>query len=110
VLLSAGTCGLTDLDDLCWADPALDIGRFLASLDLLAAKKRPADASLAHQLIVAFLEGYRTSAAAPGRKVSPSTAPGLFYRHISLAHSALHACRQLKEDRYARAVALLESE
>ena len=110
VLLSAGTCGVTDLDDLCWADPALDVGRFLASLDLLAAKGRPADASLRHDLAAAFLDGYRTGSATPGTKIPHPSTPLLFYRRISLARSALHACRQLKDDRFARAVALLEPE
>jgi len=110
VLLSVQTCGLLDLDDLCWADPSLDLGRFLAALDLLAAKRRPSDdGALEHELSTAFLNGYNASAATPGPGVCEPSAPVLFYRRISLARSALHACRQLKDDRFERAVALLES-
>ena len=111
VLLGEGTRGVTDLDGVCWADPALDIGRFLACLAMLTAKRPGTDTgTLLHQLTAAFLDGYGDTpaiAALPGphpaRRVS-------LYRRVSLARSALHACRQLKDDRFARAVSLLESE
>lgn len=110
VLLTGAACGVVDLDDLCRADPALDLGRFLASLSLLAAKtRRVGTASLTHELTAAFLDGYRTGAH-HGIDVREPTAGVHFYRRVSLARSALHACRQLKDDRFARAVALLESD
>ena len=70
VLLDGQDVAVVDLDTLCWADPALDLGRFLAHLELLAVK-RGGDAAtpLVHDLTRAFLRGYgeatpRTAAAA----------------------------------------------
>lgn len=111
VLLGDGTRGVTDLDGVCWADPALDIGRFLACLAMLTAKGPDRDnGTLVPQLTAAFLDGYGGTTAIralpgphPARRVS-------LYRRVSLARTALHACRQLKDDRFARAVTLLEIE
>src|SRR3954454_12510413 len=70
VLLDGSSSAVVDLDTLCWADPAQDLGRYLAQLHLLAAKYAgpTADDSVA-ELSAELLRGYgevsaRTSSAA----------------------------------------------
>jgi aminoglycoside phosphotransferase (APT) family kinase protein len=109
VLLDGATAALVDLDDLCWADPARDLGRFLAHLEMRLA--RTADTqrgSTAGRLAAAFLSGYRHDAAS-GRGMPAVPARLGFYRATSLARTALHACRALKDERLARALSLLEA-
>jgi ABC-type multidrug transport system fused ATPase/permease subunit len=109
VLLDAGGTAVVDLDTLCWADPALDLGRFLAHLELLAVKQGGAAATpVVHDLSRAFLDGYgdaspRTAAAAE------ATERVALYRGTTLARTALRACRQLKEYRVGLALSLLDS-
>ena len=109
VLLDGQDVAIVDLDTLCWADPALDLGRFLAHLELLAVK-RGGDAAtpLVHDLTRAFLRGYgeatpRTAAAAE------ATDRIALYKTTTLARTALRACRQLKDYRVELALGLLDS-
>lgn len=109
VLLNGDRTALVDLDTLCWADPARDLGRFLAQLDLLAVKHGgEGGLLLADELAGTFLGGYgeataRTAAAVDARERIA------FYRATTLARSALRAGRQLKTYRLELAVSLLES-
>jgi ABC-type multidrug transport system fused ATPase/permease subunit len=109
VLLDGASAAVVDLDTLCWADPSLDLGRFLAQLHLLALKQDPGSAdALLEDLTDTFLRGYgdataRTAAAA---ECSERIA---FYKATTAARSALHACRQLKSYRVDLALSLLES-
>jgi Phosphotransferase enzyme family len=97
---------VVDLDTLCWAEPALDIGRFLAHLQLLVAKATGDPcAPLAVDLTEAFLRGYREDGARAaadldGHRIS-------FYIGTTLARTSLHACRQLKDRRLEIAQHLL---
>jgi ABC-type transport system involved in Fe-S cluster assembly fused permease/ATPase subunit len=109
VLLDGASAAVVDLDTLCWADPSLDLGRFLAQLHLLARKHDPESAdALMQDLTGTFLGGYgaataRTAAAA---ECSDRIA---FYKATTAARSALRACRQLKSYRVDLALSLLES-
>jgi ABC-type multidrug transport system fused ATPase/permease subunit len=109
VLLDGRNAAVVDLDTLCWADPALDLGRFIAHLELLAAKRGGRSGRvLARELARSFLAGYggvgkRTSAAASAfERIT-------FYRSATLSRSALRAARQLKAYRLDLALSLLES-
>ena len=109
VLLDGGAAALVDLDTVCWADAALDLGRFTAHLELLASRYGgQAGRALVRDLVRSFLDAYgavdrRTAtAAAASERIA-------FYRSASLTRSALNACRQLKEHRLALALSLLES-
>ena len=109
VLLDGRNAAVVDLDTLCWADPALDLGRFIAHLELLAAKRGGRSGrALARELARSFLAGYggvgkRTSAAASAfERIT-------FYRSATLSRSALRAARQLKAYRLDLALSLLES-
>jgi hypothetical protein len=101
--------GLVDFDTVCWGDPAMDLGRFLAHLDLLVAKGGGhLEEPWARQLATQFLGGYGEPT---GRKVhdQPFLRRIAVFRTIALAFSALHACRQLKEHRLNLALSLLST-
>jgi hypothetical protein len=56
---------LIDLDGVCWANPARDLGNLLAYLTWKALRQ-PDHAALIHQLKRAFLEGYAQVRPLPG--------------------------------------------
>jgi aminoglycoside phosphotransferase (APT) family kinase protein len=99
---------MVDLDTLCWADPALDLGRYLAHLHLKLRRNSVGGAQLtSERLTAAFLAGY---AAAGERQATAAAATDRIaaYEAITLARSALRSCRQLKPDRFEMAMSLLE--
>jgi aminoglycoside phosphotransferase (APT) family kinase protein len=108
VLQQGPVPAVVDLDTLCWADPALDLGRFLAHLHLIGLKAGgPFARERMERIGGEFLSAYaevstRTSSAARG---SDRVA---FYMATTLARSALHSCRQLKPERFSLATSLLE--
>ena len=109
VLLDAGAPAVVDFDTLCWADPTLDLGRYLAQLELLAVKAGgPAASDLVSDLTSEFLEAYggltrRTAAgAAAADRIT-------FYKSTTLARTALHSCRQGKTYRVDLALSLLDN-
>ena len=60
VLVHDSGCTLVDFDTLCYADPALDVGNFLAH-EILDRLKRPNLRSPQHAVSSPFLEGYEES-------------------------------------------------
>ncbi len=108
VLLTGRTVsGIVDFDTVCWSDSAMDLGRFLAHLDLLVTKDAGRSAEpVRKQLGDIFMDGYRE---AMGRGISdrPFLERVSVFRGVSLASTALHACRQLKERRMSLALSLL---
>lgn len=108
VLLSATGPAVVDLDTLCWADPALDVGRYLVQLRLLTSKLGGGDAARLHdELRSSFLETY--GLASPRAASQPPFSDRVaFSEGLSLARSALRACRQLKEHRLALTLSLLD--
>ena len=108
VLLDAGTPVVVDFDTLCRADPALDLGRYLAHLDLLAVKAGgPSASGLVRTLADEFLGGYG-EATARAASAAQATSRIAFYSGTTLARSALHSCRQLKSHRLEVAMSLLD--
>jgi ABC-type multidrug transport system fused ATPase/permease subunit len=108
VLLDPAAPGVVDLDTLCWADPALDLGRYLAQLQLQAMKVAgPSARHLVENLTGEFLAGYGEATA---RSASGATALGriAFYTRATLLRTALHSCRQVKGYRLDLATSLLE--
>ena len=107
VLIEGGSAAIVDLDTLCWADPALDLGRYLAHLDVLATKLSGHDARpLVDDLSEAFVQSY--SAAAPATSAGIVDRVG-FYRALTLTRTAVHACRQTKDRRLDVALSLLDT-
>ena len=108
VLLDDDGLGVVDLDTLCRAEPALDLGRFLAHLQLRVARRAgSATTPVARELTEAFLRGYGESATGTAAGVGGQRVA--FYTATTLARSALHACRALKADRLEIALDLLDS-
>jgi aminoglycoside phosphotransferase (APT) family kinase protein len=104
--------GIVDLDTVGWGEAAMDLGRFLAHLDLLVAKHSKLEGlaaeSLRLQLSEHFLAGYGESMAGAvddDRFVEQVAR----FRSWSLATTALHACRQLKQSRLDLALSLLRT-
>jgi len=109
VLLNGGAPAVVDLDTLCWADPALDLGRFLAQIALPAVRRAgPAAQPLVDDLSAVFLGAY-AEASAGTVDVAAAADRIAFYQATTLARSALHSCRQLKEHRLGVALSLLGS-
>lgn len=99
--------GLVDLDTVCWGDPAMDLGRFLAHLDMsLARAGGPGPPPLGRELRSDFLAAYERWADRPADEGFLARVD--VFRKVALAISALHACRQLKERRLELALSLLE--
>jgi Phosphotransferase enzyme family len=112
-ILFEGTevCGLVDFDTVCRGDPAMDLGRFLAYLDMLAAKVdgRAVGSSFLKEAGSAFLGGYHQRCSADADDAGNRLHRIEIHRALSLARTALHACRQLKQRRLTLALSLLES-
>ena len=109
-LFGGRAVAVVDFDDVAVAEPALDLGRFLAHLRLgLARHRAEGDADrLGGALLAAYREGSR-------RRDLPPISAALASRvalcsSLSLLDSALRACRQLKNIRVARAFAALSEE
>jgi hypothetical protein len=110
-----GRTALVDVDTLCLAEPALDLGRFLAYLHVAAARRSRAAWSLVGDLTALFLESYidaraATGAAAPGigarRLLGARTT---VFRALVLARIGASACWQLKDDRLRAVVDVMDA-
>jgi hypothetical protein len=104
-----GVSGLVDLDTACCGDPAMDLGRFLANLDLLTVK---AGAEPTRSVLDAnadtFMTAYRQACA--DREVERGLLHRVeVFRALSLVRTALHACRALKPGRLHLALSLLDT-
>ena len=109
LLVGHTVSGIVDLDTACWGESAMDLGRFIAHLDLLITKERGQSAEpLREQLGHSFLAGYgdAVGAAAIDQQLQRRIA---LFRSASLVLTALHACRQLKERRMNLALSLLDT-
>jgi Phosphotransferase enzyme family len=109
LLAGHAVCGVVDFDTVCWSDAAMDLGRFLAQLELLVIKDCGQLAEpIRKQLADSFLAGYGDSVGVTVIDQSFLERIALF-RSLSLASTALHACRQLKERRLSLALSLLST-
>ena len=111
-LLWDGTAvGVVDLDDMCVADPARDLGRFIAAFALPALRQIGMSYASAQvsELTATLVEAY-LEARPPGQPDHTLLRRVAVHRDLSLARSAARSCRQLKEDRLAAALTLLSVE
>jgi thiamine kinase-like enzyme len=106
--------GLVDFDTICQAEPALDLGQFLAYLRVAAHKAHKASASgataIGDQLADRFLDAY---SAAMGDRVEDQEWLKVrvsIYKIVSLMRMALHSWQQIKPARIENAIAVLEEE
>jgi aminoglycoside phosphotransferase (APT) family kinase protein len=118
VLLGAsGRAGIVDLDTLCFAEPALDVGRFLAYLQVTGIRRSRGAWPLLADLTAVFLEAYLDAYPASGGPTPPAAdARRLFrertaaYRALALARLGASACWKLKDDRLAAVVDVLDAD
>jgi hypothetical protein len=113
LIFADGDCGLVDFDTICQAEPALDLGHFLAYLRLARVKAMKssntgtADASsLIEGLCARFLDSY-LQARGPLDVVSLHERVAA-YELISLLRLAFHAWQKFKIDRLDSVVVGLE--
>jgi Ser/Thr protein kinase RdoA (MazF antagonist) len=109
LLTDDAVCGVVDFDTACWSEAAMDLGRFLAHLDLLLTKEYGQSAEpIRRELADSFVAGYAGSVgvAAADERFRERIA---LFRSLSLASTALRACRQLKERRLSLALSLLST-
>jgi thiamine kinase-like enzyme len=112
-LIFEGTqSGLVDFDTVCQAEPALDLGQFLAYLRVAVLKGQkaasPAPAALTEQLCAQFLNTY---IAAAGDRLEDEERLRVrvpVYEIISLLRLALHSWQKLKGSRLEYVIAILE--
>ena len=105
LLDGSAVAGLVDVDTLCLAEPALDLGRFLAYLQVAGRRGSmppPLLADLTGLFVESYLEG--RSGAAPGAQLLVERTAA--YRDLTLARIGASACRQLKDDRLRAVVAV----
>ena len=105
ILLDGGAVsGVVDLDTAGWGEAAMDVGRFLAQLDLVVTKELGHSAGRRRkELGSAFIAGYRDVAGVDQSLLRRAAR----VRSMSLARTALRSCRQLKERRMGLAMSLL---
>lgn len=100
LMLDGSMTGVLDFDRLCVAEPAFDLGRFLAYLRVALAKVgNPAGDPWATR----FLEAYANAGREPGQPDRVEV-----YTVISLVRMAAHSWQQLKTARLQLAIAVLE--
>jgi aminoglycoside phosphotransferase (APT) family kinase protein len=99
--------GLVDFDTIAQAEPALDLGRFLAYLRLAMAKAQPpADREAADRLADRFLATY-VDAVSGGTDAVELRARVHVYEALSLMRITVHAWQQLKPGRVRTAFPIL---
>ncbi|WP_345207591.1 phosphotransferase [Fodinibacter luteus] len=96
--------GLVDLDTLCLAEPATDLGRYLAYHDVRAAARGASPAAVAAHA-AAFLDAY----AAPSAPRAELDTRVRAHRQVNLALLALRATRRFKDARADLALTLLST-
>jgi Ser/Thr protein kinase RdoA (MazF antagonist) len=110
LIFDGARSGLVDFDTVCQAEPALDLGQFLAYQRLaIRRNQRPASpAGLADQLGAGFLDAYL---AAMGERIADEgalRARAHIYELLMLSRLAIHSWQKLKVSRMEQAMKLIE--
>ena len=111
LIFEGGQSGLVDFDTVCQAEPALDLGQFLAYVRMAARKGQKSGTAvpseLADQICEQFLQTYL---AATGDQVDEEQlrlrVP--VYELISLLRLALHSWQKLKGSRLEYVLSIIE--
>jgi phosphotransferase family enzyme len=107
ILFGESQVGLIDFDNLCEAEPEMDLGQFSAYLGAAVVKAAPGgEGDLGGELRQRFLESYAKTA-----QVSMANGLGSrlrIYERLSLVRMAVRAWRQLKPARAGVALRALE--
>ncbi|HEU5015824.1 MAG TPA: ATP-binding cassette domain-containing protein [Roseiflexaceae bacterium] len=106
--------GLVDFDTVCQAEPALDLGQFLAYLRVATHKAHKlassAPTDLGAQLGEQFLQTYIASAGEQIEDAERLRVRASVYEVVSLMRMALHSWQQLKVARLENGIAVLEEQ
>jgi thiamine kinase-like enzyme len=112
VIFDRASSGLVDFDTVCQAEPALDLGQFLAYLRAAAYKAGKTATSgarsVGEQLGEQFLDAYMAAAGDQIEDAERLRIRVSVYEVVSLMRMALHSWRQLKGARLENAIAVLE--
>ncbi len=104
--------GLVDFDTVCQAEPALDLGQFLAyqRLAILKDQRRdaPMPAAATEQLCGVFLDAYMTARGAAIGDQQQLRDRVALYEVLMLLRLAIHSWQKLKVSRLEHALTLLE--
>jgi len=110
VMFQGPVTGLIDFDTVCQAEPALDLGQFLAYLRVLVSKaersRGQVPGGLAAELGEAFLRVYAQAADVSDAGVLRRRVGA--YETVSLVRMALRSWQQLKVDRLENVLGVLE--
>jgi hypothetical protein len=111
-----GRAGIVDVDTLCVAEPALDVGRFLAYLHVTGIRRSQGAWSVLEDMTARFLESYlEARPPSGGGTVSAAGSRRLFlertaaFHALALGRIGASACRQLKDARLAAVVDVLDT-
>jgi aminoglycoside phosphotransferase (APT) family kinase protein len=104
ILFDGRRWALVDFDTVCLAEPALDLGHFLAYLRIKAAAA--GGPGLAAAVADAFLEAYDEAAVGPGPAALTDRVRR--YEELSLLGRAVHSWQKRKPRRLAAILTLLE--
>jgi Phosphotransferase enzyme family len=107
LLFDGAACALVDLDTVCEAEPALDLGKFLAHLRAEARTMHERE-SVSSPLAERFLRAYVDTAGDRLEDEGQLRRRTTLYEAIALLHMALRAQQNLKEKRVEITTALLE--
>ncbi len=112
LIFDAQQSGLVDFDTVCQAEPALDLGQFLAYQRLAILKDQRRDTPLpiaaTEQLCAVFLDAYitaRSAAIGNERQLRDRVA---LYEVLMLLRLAIHSWQKLKVSRLEHALTLLK--
>ncbi len=112
LIFAAASCGLVDFDTSCEAEPALDLGQFLAYVRLAVRKAERHTASggelAADELCNQFLNAYLRIAGYHGPAADQLRARVAVYEIISLLRIAQHSWQKMKGSRLEIVADLLE--
>jgi uncharacterized protein (DUF2252 family) len=103
VLFDGGRCGLIGLDGVCLAEPALDLGQFLAHLRVAAAGAGRAGQE-ADRLAAHLLAAYARAAGADPEQLGRRTA---VFEALGLARIAMRRWASLEPDRLEEVLRLM---
>ena len=104
--------GLVDFDTVCQAEPALDLGQFLAYQRLAVRKSQPDDAPLpataVERLCDGFLDAYVAASGNAAGDTQALLARARVYEVLMLLRLVIHSWQKLKVSRLEHAMALTE--
>lgn len=112
LLFAEESCGLVDFDTVCQAEPALDLGQFLAYLRLAAHKAHKQSATVTplavDKLCEHFINTYLQATGYTAPQAQQLRERVAAYEIISLMRIALHSWQKLKGNRLELVLELLE--